>query len=186
MLPTMSTTRAILPLLATVCCAALPLAARAQSGQEKIVQEKLERSGTLEYLPAGKAFSADAAVGSRGASVRAFSFGGRTANAKSGDGAFQARKFNDGRGTFRAESYAVKQASAVNRQAIPADSAFATRSVDVREDRAANRSLDTSRPYINTAKPFLVQGKRQDILDDQQKRKNLTIDQVRELLNKNR
>ena len=178
--------RAALPFFVTVCCAAIPLAARAQSGQEKIIQERLERSGTLSYEPAGKAFSADAAVGSRRASVRAFSFGGRIANAKNGDGAFQARKFNDGRGSFRAENYAVKQALAANRQALPADSAFVTRSMDVREDRAANRSLDTSRPYASSTKPFLVQGKRQDILDDEHKRKNLTIDQVRELLNKNR
>lgn len=56
----------------------------------------------------------------------------------------------------------------------------------MREDRAANRSLDTSRPYVNSGKLFLVPGKRQDSIDDLRRQKNLTIDQVREILNKNR
>lgn len=53
--------RKMLPILLAALTA--PLVVRAQSGQEKIVQEKLERSGTLEYVPAGKAFSADASSG---------------------------------------------------------------------------------------------------------------------------
>ena len=39
---------------------------------------------------------------------------------------------------------------------------------------------------MNSGKPFLTQGKRQDEIDDLRKQKNLTIDQVREILNKNR
>ncbi len=177
--------RNLLPLL--LASLTVPLVVRAQSGQEKIIQERLERAGTLEYVPAGKAFSADAAVGSRRASVRSFAFGGRMVNSKAGDDAFNARSFNDGRGRFRTENYAVKQALAGDRQALPqGDRSFATRPVDVREDRAANRSLDTSRSYADSGKPFSVPGKRQETIDDLRKQKNLTVDQVREILNKNR
>ena len=173
-------------LLVTASTLAVPLAARAQSGQEKIVQEKLERSGTLEYTPAGKSFSTDATFGGKQATVRPFGFMGRTANSKAGDGAYRPRTFNDGRASFRTDNFAVQKATAADRQALPqADRAFATRSVDVREDRAASRALD-SRAYVNSEKPYLVPGKRQEIFDDLRKKKNLTVDQVREILNKNR
>ena len=165
----------------------VPRCAQAQSGQEKVIQERLERTGSLAYEPAGKAFSADASFGGRRAAVRPFGFSGKTTAGKSGDGAFPARGFNDGRGSLRTDGYAVRQASAVDRQALPqADQSFGTRSVDVREDRAANRTLGGSRAYVNSEKSFLVQGKRQDSIDDLRKQKNLTIDQVREILNKNR
>lgn len=175
-------------LLVLVMTLAVPLAAHAQSGQEKVIQERLERTGSLAYEPAGKAFSADSSFGGRQTSVRPFGFGGRTAGTKAGGGKFQARGFNDGRGSFRADNFAVRQATTGERQALSsADRSFGTRSVDVREDRAANQSLEaSSRTYASSGKPFLVPGKRQDILDDQHKQKNLTIDQVRDLLNKNR
>ena len=177
----------ILPLLVAASTSVVALSARAQSGQEKMIQERLERNGTLAYEPAGKAFSAEASIGGRSASVHSFGFGGRTATGKSGDGAFHARGFNDGRGSFRTEGYAVHQASAADRQALPqADQSFGTHAVDVREDRAANRSLGGVRDTADAKKPFLVQGKRQDTIDDLRKQKNLTIDQVREILNKNR
>ena len=171
----------------SVATLTVPLAARAQSGQEKIIQERLERTGSLAYEPAGKAFSTDASFGGRSASVHPFGFSGKTTAGKSGDGAFQARGFNDGHGSFRTDGYAVRQASAADRQALPqADQSFGTRSVDVREDRAANRTLGGVRDIVDAKKPFLVPGKRQDTIDDLRKQKNLTIDQVREILNKNR
>lgn len=162
-------------------------AVRAQSGQEKIIQQRLERAGTLDYEPAGKAFSTGATAGSRQASVRAFAFGGRTVNAKAGDGAFHAKSFHDGRGSFRAGNFSVKPATAVDRQALSqADRTFDTRPVDVHDDRAATKSANTSRQYVNSEKPFLVPGTRQDRLDEIRDAKSLNIEQIRELLNKNR
>ena len=117
--------------------------------------------------------------------MRSFGFVGRPADAK-GDGAYHPRSFNDGRGSFRTDNFAVQKASAPDRQALAlANNTYATRAVDVREDRAAGRSLD-SRAYVNSGKPFLVPGKRQESIDDLRKQKNLTIDQVREILNKSR
>lgn len=163
-----------------------PVCVHAQSGQEKIIQQRLERAGSLDYEPAGKTFATTANVGSRQASVRSFAFGGRSANTKMGDGAFHARTFDDGRGSFRTDKYAVRRASAVDRQALPqADRTFATNAVPVREDRAANRSID-SRDYVNSTKPYLVPGKRQDSIDELRRQKNLTVDQVREILNKSK
>ncbi len=171
----------------TAAVLTVPLSVRAQSGQEKVIQERLERTGSLAYEPAGKAFSTDASFGGRSASVHPFGFSGKTTAGKSSDGTFQARGFNDGRGSFHTEGYAVRQASTANRQALSqADQSFGTRAVDVREDRAANRTLGGVRDTADAKKPFLVPGKRQDTIDDLRKQKNLTIDQVREILNKNR
>lgn len=163
-----------------------PSSVRAQSGQEKIIQQRLERAGSLDYEPAGKAFSTNASVGSRQAAVRSFAFGGRSANTKAGDGAFHARAFDDGRGSFRTEKYSVKRATAVDRLALPqADRTFATSDVPVREDRVANKSVN-SRDYVSSTKPYLIPGKRQDDIDELRRQKNLTVDQVREILNKSK
>ena len=134
-----------------------------------------------------KSFETKASGSGRQANVHPFAFGGRTVDTKGGDGAFHARTFNDGRGNFRTENYAVKRATAVDRQALPqADRTFATGAVPVREDRMANRSMAGNRDYVDSTKPFLVPGKRQDTMDDLRTQKNLSIDEVREILNKSR
>ena len=57
--------------------------------------------------------------------------------------------------------------------------------MDVKEDRAANQTAAV-RDYAPASKPFLGRGRRQDTIDDLRNEKNLTIDQVREILNKNK
>ena len=132
-----------------------------------------------------RSFETKASTGGKQAIVRPFGFAGRSVNVKTGDGTFHARSYDDGRGSFRTENFAVKRATAVDHPSPQADRTFATSAVPVHEDRAANKPAFT-RDYVSSTKPFLVPGKRQDTIDDLRKEKNLTIDQVREILNKSK
>ena len=163
-----------------------PAGACAQEQERKLLDRIQHPNMELHAEGFERSFETRSSGRDRQAAVRPFAFGSRTANAKNGDGAFHARAFNDGRGTFRTDNYTVKRAAAVDRQALPqADRTFATAAVPVREDRLAGKSVD-SRDYVNSTKPFLVPGKRQDSIDELRRQKNLSIDQVREILNKSK
>ncbi len=154
--------------------------------QERKLLDRIEHPNMdLHFDGFDRSFDTKASNRDRQAVVHPFGFGGRTANVKTGDGAFHARSFDDGRGGYRTEGFAVKRATAVDHAAPLADRAFATSAVPVREDRAANKSA-SNRGYVDAAKPYLVPGKRQDTIDELRKEKNLTIDQVREILNKSK
>ena len=158
--------------------------AGAQEQERKLLDRIMHPNMELHAEGFSKSFEGKASNNDRQASVHPFAFG-HSANLKGGDGAFHPKTFSDGRGTFRTESFAVRRATAVDHPAALADRTFATGGFPVREDRAANQSADT-RQYVDATKPYLVPGKRQDTIDDLRKQKNLTIDQVREILNKNR
>ena len=185
-----------IPRPATAACglivfAALTLTVAAGTARAQQQESELERrikhpNMDLHFEGFEKSFDTKAAGHDKQAFVRPFGFGGRSVNVK-GDGTFHAKAFNDGRGGFPAGSFAgVKPATAVDRQAMPgSDRLFATRSVDVREDRAASKPAAVHQ-FVNADKPFLVPGKRQDIIDDLRQQKNLSVDQIREILNKSR
>ena len=67
--------------------------------------------------------------------------------------------------------------------AAGADRRFATRNVDVREARDARKALPVRAARVPNFTPV---GKRQDALDEQQRTRPMTIEEVRELLNKSR
>lgn len=174
-------------ILAVILLAGLTLVAgtaRAQQQDSKLLDRIMHPDMDLHFDGFERSFDTKASGRNKQANVRAFAFGSRTAGVR-GDGAFHSRAFNDGRGSFTTGNFAVKQATAVDRQALPqADRTFATRSVDVREDRVANKSANT-RQFVNADKPFLVPGRRQDDIDELRRQKNLSSDQIREILNKN-
>ncbi len=156
----------------------------AQEQERKLLDRIMHPNMELHAEGFSKPFETKASNRDRQANVRAFAFG-HSANLKAGDGAFHARSFNDGRGSFRTESFAVRRATAVDRPNPLGERSFAVGGFPVREDRAANLSANTHQ-YVDATKPYLVPGKRQDSIDDLRRQKNLTIDQVREILNKNR
>ena len=159
--------------------------ASAQEQERKLIDRIMHPNMELHAEGFEKSFETKASSSGKQAIVHPFAFGGRTADAKAGDGAFHARTFNDGRGSFRTENYTVKRATAADHQAALADRTFSTSAVAVREDRLANRSV-SSRDYVSSTKPFLVPGKRQDTIDELRTSKNLSIDEVREILNKSK
>ena len=107
-------------------------------------------------------------------------------DASAGDGAFQHAQRLTIRDSFRTRDFATHSAAV-------AGHGFAQTDQDVRHEELSmfRRTAPpiNRRPSAATCPPrsrFSVRGKRQDTIDDLRKQKNLTIDQVREILNKNR
>ena len=138
---------------------------------------------TLHYSPSDKTFTASSNVAGKQAAVHSFAFG-HSANVGSGDGVFRTRSFS-GDGKFRTQDYATHNVAGVGKGFAQTDKSYATKSMDVKEDRAAGKAMPVHE-YVNSEKPYLIRGKRQDEIDELTREKNLTIDQVRELLNKNK
>ena len=157
--------------------------ARAQK-QESGMDRILQPDRTQKFDPADKAFNISSAVGNKQASVKAFSYGSGSATYK-GNGTFHSKAFTPKNGGFRTEGYDAKTSALSQHNSFAqADKGYGTKAMDVREAPAANKSMDT-KAYNQAGKPFEVRGKRQDGIDDVYKsNKNLSVDQIRDLLNK--
>ena len=114
--------------------------ARAQQ-QERGFLERLDHPDrTLHYGGADKAFGASSSFAGKQATVHSFTFkGGGVYGA--GDGTFRTRGYN-GADRFRTQSYDTKPAGVAGREFNQKDKAFGTKTMDVKEDRAANQSGD--------------------------------------------
>ena len=168
-------------------CALLALAAShvdAQTQEARIDQIlHADRDRTSSF--AGKTFSPHAADGGKQAQVKPFAFGGQSSVLR-GDGQFRAKGFaNPKADGFHTENYLAKASTVSQHNSFAqSDKAFGTKSMDVRESPAANKSAAV-RDYTPANQTFYGRGKRQDMLDDRtQGAKDLTIEQVRDLLNK--
>lgn len=135
---------------------------------------------SLAFHPADKRFGGSQGLAGqdRRAAVRPFLFG-RSATMKS----YRAKDFAGARSYAPAPFADRDRVAAVNNPAAGANRAFATRDVAVGEARDARKALPV-RPARLPA--FTPVGKRQGALDEQQRTRPLTIDEVRELLNKSR
>ncbi len=154
---------------------------RAQK-QERGMMERIQHPDmSLAFHPANKRFGGRAGgsgIGEKSATTRPFLFG-RSATLKS----YRARGFAGSRG-FASNTFAGRdRMAAVNTPAAGADRAFSTRDVAVREARDAGKSLPVRAARLPNFTPV---GKRQGALDEQQRTRPMTIDEVRELLNKSR
>lgn len=152
--------------------------ARAQQQESELLRRIEHPDLTLAYHPGEKRFggSDGSALRERRAATRGFPFG-RRATVRS----YRAKDFA-GERSFRSGNFAGRdRAAAGMNPAAGRDRVFASRSVDTREARDARKALPV-RP-ARTAE-FTVVGKRQDALDEQQRTRPLTIEEVRELLNK--
>ena len=140
---------------------------------------------TMKFDPADKHFGVSSAVGDRQATVKAFSFG-KQSSVFGGDGTFRTKSFSAKSGDGIIKSYDAKTSSLSQHNSFAqADKGFGTKSMDVREAPAANKSASGTREFIPGEKGYEWHGKRQDSIDDIYKNnKNLSIDQVRDLLNK--
>ena len=153
--------------------------------QESELLNRLEHPDrTLKFEPADKAFSVSSAVGGKQAQVKGFSFGKQSATF-GGEGAFRTEAFTAKNDVLRTNGYDTKTSALSQRNSFAqADREFGTKTMDVREAPSANKSAAT-REFVPGGKIFEVRGKRQDSIDDVYKNnKNLSVDQVRDLLNK--
>jgi hypothetical protein len=156
---------------------------RAQDQERKLVDRLLRPDMTLQNSEQKKKFIADGTSINRKASVGTF-YVDKKPNSKTFSGTrelstqqFNSRRFHGSRGAFENSSH---QAGGNSRRTYPTQSARDPR--DPRDAPQSDKKI-ASRAYAGN-RPFLDQGKSQKSLNRQNA--PLTIEQVRELLNKNK
>lgn len=159
---------------------AAPSYLRAQDQEQKLVDRLLRPNMNLQNSEQNKKFIADGTLINKKASVGAF-YVPKKSNSKTFSGTrelstqqFNSRPFHGRRSTFENSS---QQAVGNSRPAYPTQSARSPRDAPQSDKKIASRAYAENRP-------FLDQGKSQKSLNRQNA--PLTIEQVRELLNKNK
>ena len=178
----------LFPRCAGIGFAAFAICAAVLFGSASLGKAQIQDNGSLEhiihpdrtlhYSPADKEFTASSSVTGRQATVKPFAFN-HDANIRV-DSAFTTRTVTP-RDKFRTQEFSTRGAQ--TKDFTQKDKAFGTKAMDVKEDRAANKAMPVG-GYALGEKPYLGRGKRQDTIDDLHKNKDLTIEEVRELLNK--
>lgn len=136
---------------------------------------------TLKFDPADKQFSAGGAINNKTAAVKPFAFS-KSATVREG---FRTEKFSGAR-SFGTKDYAGSKDAAIAKRTFgQAERPYGTRDFTVRDALEANKGLAV-KTYANVKEPYVLQGKSQGAIDTLMADKNLDIDQVRELLNKNK
>jgi len=153
---------------------------RAQDQESKLVDRLLRPNTTLRNSAENKKFIADGVSIHKQATVGTF-YVQKRSNSKSFSGTrdFSARQFNSQsfHGTPSAPGISSRQAIGRSRPAYATRTALGTRDAAQSDKKVASHSYAENRP-------FLDQGKSQKSLNRQNA--PLTIEQVRELLNKNK
>ncbi len=170
--------------LCFAACASWGVSSACAQQQESGLLDRIEHPDrTLKNDMADKQFSTSSSVSGKQAAVRPFIFGG-SSTFHTGDGTYNTRPFHNKDG-FRTEAYTTRTATTGKEGFSQKNKSFDTKAADVHEDRAANKAAPVQ-SYAQGEKPFLGRGTRQDTIDELRSQKNMTIDQVRELLNKNK
>jgi hypothetical protein len=164
----------------SVLLLATPSSLRAQDQERKLVDRLLRPDMTLQNSEQKKKFIADGTSINKKATVGTF-YAEKKPNLKMFSGTrdfstrqFNSRAFHGSRSTFENSS---QQTVGNSRPRYPTQSARGTRDASQSDKKVASRAYGGNRP-------FLDQGKSQKSLNQQNA--PLTIDQVRELLNKNK
>ena len=172
--------RAFCFVLAAVLFLAAVVNARAQTQESGLLNRIDHPDRTLAFPLSNKNFGRTAAFKDKTANVRGFAFGKSASIA--GDGKFRTQSFVSS--TFKSKGFELRDGASPGQKTFgETNKLFDTKSVDVREARDANKTVGTQ--TFATHDPFSVRGKRQDTYDEMLKRKKLSIEEVRELLNKN-
>ena len=161
------------------------LAARdASAQQQERIDHILNPDRTMHAEGFGKTFVPTSASGTERKGFLTRFFGGsRTATLKAGDGSFHTSGFLSGRDGYATTDFTTRKLPQAGQTASVSDHTFGTKPLALHEDYPAGKAVPTN-DYVRSDKPFLGRGKRQDDIDDLRRQKNLSIDQVREILNK--
>ncbi len=173
--------RALLALLA-FCSVALASTHRAQAqAQESGLLNRIDHPDrTLAFPLTNKLFGKTSAYKNKEAYVKPFAYGKSASIAD--DGKFRTNSFVSS--TYRSKDFGFRDNSPGKKDFGQTNKLFDTKSVDVRDARDASKTLAVR--SFGTGNSFSVRGKRQDTYDEMLKRKKLSIEEVRELLNKNK
>ena len=159
-----------------------PRNAQAQNQESGLLDRIDHPDRTLAFPLTNKSFGKTAAFKDKQAYTRSYTMG-KTATL-AGDGAFRTKAYGDS-SAYKAKTFAMNDGSyAGKRSFAQTNKLFDTRRVDGRDARDATNTL-AGRAF-DSHEPFSIQGKRQDTYDEMLKRKKLSIEEVRELLNKNK
>ena len=174
--------RAALLLMATAACLFLTSGKAQAQAQENGLLSRIDHPDrNLAFPLSSKQFGATAAFKDKTANVKSFGFG-KTANF-AGDGSFHTQSFVSS--TYKSKGFNLRDGASPGAKSFgQTNKLFDTKSVDVRDARDANKTLAVH--AYDSHDPFIVHGKRQDTYDEMLKRNKLTIEEVRELLNKNK
>jgi hypothetical protein len=153
---------------------------RAQDQERKLIDRLLRPDMTLQNSEQNRKFTADGTSTNKKASVNTF-YMEKKSNSKTFSGTrdfstqqFDSRSFH---GSHNAFGNSSRQAGGNSRRAYPTDRARGPRDAPQSDKKVGSRAYAENRP-------FLDEGKSQKSLNRQNA--PLTIDQVRELLNKNK
>jgi hypothetical protein len=168
-------------IIATCILALCVARASAQEQEQKLLERVLKPDMSLQNHQQDKQFTGGGSVTVKQARTKSFFFFKRRPEKEFPAGSFNAKEFS---GT-RVSQYQKAEAYVTTKRRIPkADVPYSTAAfASVREATDANKSVDI--PEFGAAtRPYLGRGKSQKALSQQDR--PLTIDQVRELLNKNK
>ena len=131
-----------------------------------------------------KSFST-AATGEKKSFVTRLFGGSRSATPLVKGGSFQAKPFISGKEGFQTKSFATKGSPLMGRTDSRLNRTFGTKSVAIHENVNAHKAFAVG-SYGPGDTQFVPEGKRQEDFDELRRQKNLTIDEVRNLLNRNK
>lgn len=172
--------RAFCLALAAVSLVAGARSARAQNQESGLLDRIDHPDRTLAFPLSNRNFGRTSAFKDKTANIKTFGFGKSASIA--GDGKFRTQSFVSS--SFKPKGFALRDGAAPGLRTYgETNRLFDTKSVDVRDARDANKTLAVQ--SFATHDPFTIRGKRQDTYDEMLKRKKLSIEEVRELLNKN-
>ena len=171
-----------LALLASVAAGSLLPGASTASAQKQepgLLDRINNPDRTLAFPLTDKSFNKTTSFKNKEAYVKPYLAKGANL---AGDGSFQTRGFVSS--AYKAKAFDVRDGAVGQKSFGQNNKLFDTASYDVRTARDANK--DAAVRAFDLHEPFAVKGKRQDTYDDLLKRKKLSIEEVRELLNKNK
>ncbi len=174
-------TRGALFTTIVIILALTPRGAKAQGQESGLLDRIGHPDRTLAFPLTNKNFGKTATFKDKAASTRSFALG-KSANL-AGGGVFRTHSFESA--AYKPKDFAFKEGASPGAMTFAQmNKLFDTRSVDVRDARDANKTLAVH--SYGTPDAFVVRGKRQDTYDEMLKRKKLSIEEVRDLLNKNK
>ena len=166
-------------LLFSAVLAATIVSARAQQQEQKLLDRLLKPDTSLESNLQKKQFTAGGATLEKKARTKSFFVRDRRAEKQFVTGNFRTKPFGTNESRYQRQEANIASRTAIAKLDTPYP---APGYGGVRVDRESDQAVEVSN-YRDT-RPFLVKGKSQKSLSAQDR--PLTIDEVRELLNKNK
>lgn len=166
-------------LLISAVVAATVITARAQQHEQKLLDRLLKPDMSLESNLQTKQFTTAGATLDKKARTKSFYVRDRSAEKQFVTGNFRAKEFGTAESRYQRQEADVRSRTTIAKL----DASYPSHGYrGVRAARDSDKAAEVSE-YRDT-RPFLVRGKSQKSLSAQDR--PLTIDQVRELLNKNK